>query len=298
MKRDDSPDRRKTPSKGRESLHGGSNTPFVIIFTDLDGTLLDHHTYEWEEARPALERCERLGVPVIMVSSKTRAEMERLRRELGFSAPYISENGGGVFFPEEGSFEPPPGTLSGDGLRRWSLGVPRESLVRALEEIKEELGWPIRGFHEMGPEEISDLTGLDLKHASLAAMRDYDEPFILDVAEGINESALFDSASSRGLLVSRGGRFYHLHGKSDKAEAVARLIAWYRKGHPQLVSLALGDSPNDFTMLRVATHPVLIRSARSYPGIEDEIPGLRTTRETGPRGWNEAVLEILAAYSG
>jgi len=71
-----------------------------LIFTDLDGTLLDHDTYGWEEALPALDLCRRLGVPVILVSSKTRAEMDVLQNRLGLSAPFISENGGGIFFPK------------------------------------------------------------------------------------------------------------------------------------------------------------------------------------------------------
>ena len=70
-----------------------------VVFTDLDGTLLDHDTYGWEEARPALERCKRLFIPIVLVSSKTRAEMDHLRVKLSISSPFISENGGGIFFP-------------------------------------------------------------------------------------------------------------------------------------------------------------------------------------------------------
>ncbi|MDT8273551.1 MAG: helix-hairpin-helix domain-containing protein, partial [Desulfomonilia bacterium] len=47
-----------------------------------------------------------------------------------------------------------------------------------------------------------------------------------------------------------GGRFYHLHGKNDKAEAVRKLISWYKKRSPRLFTIGLGDSPNDFSMLK------------------------------------------------
>ncbi|MFH1490792.1 MAG: HAD-IIB family hydrolase, partial [Pseudomonadota bacterium] len=79
-----------------------------MIFTDLDGTLLDHETYEWKEAEPALNRCKLLRIPLILVSSKTRAEINVIRNELGLTAPFISENGGGIFFPPEETHEPPP----------------------------------------------------------------------------------------------------------------------------------------------------------------------------------------------
>ena len=75
--------------------------PPAIIFTDLDGTLLDHSSYQWDRAKPALDLCQRFHVPVVLVSSKTRAEMVKLKDELGLSHPFISENGGGIFFPKE-----------------------------------------------------------------------------------------------------------------------------------------------------------------------------------------------------
>jgi mannosyl-3-phosphoglycerate phosphatase len=40
------------------------------VFTDLDGTLLDHETYSWEAARPALERLELSGILWILVTRK------------------------------------------------------------------------------------------------------------------------------------------------------------------------------------------------------------------------------------
>lgn len=33
----------------------GSGPP-LLVFTDLDGTLLDHESYDWSPARPALNR--------------------------------------------------------------------------------------------------------------------------------------------------------------------------------------------------------------------------------------------------
>ena len=44
----------------------------LLVFTDLDGTLLDHHSYSHAAALPGLERLRGLEVPVIPVTSKTR----------------------------------------------------------------------------------------------------------------------------------------------------------------------------------------------------------------------------------
>jgi ribonucleotide monophosphatase NagD (HAD superfamily) len=48
--------------------------PSPLVFTDLDGTLLDHDTYDWTPARDALDRLTRAGIPVVFTSSKTAAE--------------------------------------------------------------------------------------------------------------------------------------------------------------------------------------------------------------------------------
>jgi mannosyl-3-phosphoglycerate phosphatase len=221
--------------------------------------------------------------------------MEVLRDQLGLSSPFISENGGGIFFPVEERPRPPRVAVRDKGFWKWSLGPPYEHLVEALGAIQKELGWKIRGFSQMSAHEISRLTGLDLENSRLAAMREFDEPFVLAEPDIGNTETLSAAAKTRGLRVTTGGRFHHLHGKIDKGEAVKKLVAWYQDRQPSLnfTTVALGDSPNDLTMLQQVDQPVLVRSRRSDSKWVHNIPGLRITRETGPRGWNDAVLEIL-----
>lgn len=270
--------------------------PSILIFTDLDDTLLDHTSYRWDKAEPALNLCLRSHIPVIMVSSKTCAEIVILLQEMKLSYPFISENGGGIFFPKGSFNKAPPGTVLAEktpNLWRWSMGTPYESLVRGLQEIREELGWPIRGFSEMTTEEISHLTGLDLEGSRRAAKREYDEPFILLEQENRDLGLLHEAAEKKELKITAGGRFYHLHGKNDKGKAVKKIISWYKESYPRIFSIALGDSPIDFSMFKCVDQPVLIRSSRQFTGLDKKIPGLKITREKGPEGWNSAVLEIV-----
>lgn len=273
-----------------------SDASFIVIFSDLDGTLLDPDTYEWGQAEPALDLCRRLGIPVVLISSKTRAEMEPLRQKMAISAPFITENGGGIFFPNTINADLPPDTIPVDGpegLRKLSLGVPYRRLVKMLQEIRRELGLNLRGFSDMKVDEISRLTGLDPEAACLAAMREYDEPFVILDERPSDRAALMEAAEQRGLSVIDGGRFCHLQGESDKGASMERVISWYETSHGQVISIALGDSPNDFSMLERADYPVLIRSQRDFLMLKKAIPRLRVTRETGPQGWNSAVLDIL-----
>lgn len=264
-----------------------------IIFTDLDGTLLDHQSYDWKEAQPALDQCKRLRVPVILVSSKTRAEMDALRRQLALSDPFISENGGGIFFPKESLKNPPAqATLDGD-CWRWSIGLPYDQLIKGLHEIRKELGWDIQGVSDITAEKVSQLTGLDMEYSRLAVQREFDEPFIILDPQGPDINMLVRAANKRGLTVQTGSRFYHLCGKTDKGSSMEKLLSWYKRFMRETISIALGDSPNDFPMLEKADCPVLVRSQVDFSDLSAKIPRLRITREMGPQGWNAAVLNIL-----
>jgi mannosyl-3-phosphoglycerate phosphatase len=219
--------------------------------------------------------------------------MAVLAEAMRLSAPFISENGGGIFIPAKAFDHPPDGAVYQAGFWKYPLGTPYAELVSALRRIREELGWDIRGFSDMDAGEISRLTGLGPREARLAAQRDFDEPFVvLDQAKSDVE-AIIRAARKKGLHVTAGGRFFHLHGASDKGLAMENVIGWYRASGRDVTTVALGDSPNDFPMLERATYPVLIRSRRPFPELRQKIPRLIVTDQLGPRGWNHAVLDIL-----
>jgi mannosyl-3-phosphoglycerate phosphatase len=261
--------------------------PNIVIFTDLDGALLSTQDYSWKEAEQSLELCRKLGISVVLISSKTRAEIEVIRDEMEINTPFVSENGGAIFVEK---YDKPLEGAKFDGKYfRLELGVPYNVLVKALKELKEELGWNIKGFSDMSVEEIAYLTGLDLSSAYLASLREYDEPFlILDEVRDI--SPLVKLAEDRGLRVFKGGRFYHIQGNNDKGKAVQVLKSWYKKAKGDIITVAIGDSPNDFPMFTEVEYPVLILSGREY---RLNIPNLKVSRFQGPKGWNEEVLSII-----
>ncbi len=276
---------------------GGSGSPQLMVFTDLDGTLLDHDTYGWEAAAPALEQLRANRVPVVLISSKTRAEMAPLREALQLEDPFVSENGGGIFLPRAIFREEPEGAASerreADDFWEIPLGVPYEHLVSALREIRDQLGIAIRGFSDMGLEEITRCTGLRTDEARLARLRDYDEPFILAGHAAFDPTVLSKAAAEKGLKVTRGGRFFHLLGHNGKGEAMSRILAIYHARYGHIRSIALGDSENDFSMLKRADVPVLVRSKKDATSLKTDIPKLTITEAMGPAGWNSAVLKIL-----
>lgn len=264
----------------------------LLVFTDLDGTLLDHDTYSFEPARPALRALEERGVPLILCTSKTKAETDRWRRALGNSHPFIVENGGGIFIPR--GYFPFAAAEGAEDLPYEELvfGTPYQELRRVLADMRRRIDPSIRGFGDLTDEEVARLCGFSAEEARLAKEREYDEPFV--VGDDSLLEAVEAAAGQAGLRIVKGGRFAHLLGSNDKGRAVAALRGLYEKACGPLRAVGLGDSLNDVPMLRAVDIPVVVgKPGGGYdPGID--LPGLVRAPGAGPEGWREAVLGILA----
>lgn len=260
-----------------------------LVFTDLDGSLLDHHSYDWSPARPWLDRLKAEGVPVIPVTSKTRSEILPLRRELGLEdAPFIAENGALAGLPPawcHARLDRGPGP---DGLAIRTLGVDIGFIRKRLSVWRERLGIRFTTMSEMSLEELVDFTGLAEPEARLARLREGSEPLIWEEADE-RLAAFREGLEGDGLRLVRGGRFWHVTGDCHKGRAVAWLIDRFealRGSRP--LTLALGDGPNDIAMLEAVDQAVVIRGCHDLSVSPDQ-PSLYRSVATGPAGWAEGV---------
>jgi len=267
----------------------------TIIFTDLDGTLLDHSSYSFAAAEAALSFIKQKNIPLIICSSKTKKEIMYYRKKLGIQDPFISENGGGIFIPF-GFFKKElkgmklPVSQEHDFLV-IRLGAEYALLRHVLEEIRRE-GFSVRGFGDMTVSEVSERTGISLDEAAMAKERDFDEPFYFDG----NESAvakLSDSILSKGYHITR-GNIFHILGENDKGKAASIIAELYKKKHKDITTIALGDSPNDIPMLKVADYPVVVQKPNGLYDEQIRLSRIIKADGIGPAGWNSAVLWLLS----
>jgi len=261
----------------------------VIVFTDLDGTLLDPVSYDFSTALPALEVLRAQGIALVLCSSKTRAEMLLYRQRLDNHHPFVVENGGAVYLPS-GYFKTPidsDDTLP--GYERITLGTPHAEIRRQFVALRALTGARVRGFTDMDVAEIAALTGLDNAQAALARQREFDEPFVFDSKV---DASFLQAIKSIGLNWTA-GRLHHMLGQHDKGRAVRLLKTLYELAHGTMTTLGLGDGANDLPMLRAVDHAVLVRHADGLANASLQFVGLTTTHLPGPAGWNEAVLDFL-----
>ena len=270
-----------------------TTTRKLVIFTDLDGTLLDPDTYSFEPATSALDLVRRKGIPLVLSSSKTRAEIELYRRKLGNNHPFVSENGGAVFIPRRYfSF----GISCDREVKDYcvlELGTFYPRMIQVLESVKKESGISIKGFSDLTAEELASLSRLTLEEAVFAKQREYDEAFIVEGGEEEVETVR-RKIEQKGLRYVRGGKFHHILGKNDKGKAVGVLKGLYENEFSPVTTIGIGDGLNDLPMLHAVDHPVLLRDGKdSSLSIPPEIQGLDIIEGTGPLAWNQAILGLL-----
>ena len=256
-----------------------------VIFTDLDGTLLDSDTYSWADAAAALDELKRRRIPVVLNSSKTLAELTPLRAELGLEHPVIAENGAFIDVPDNyfrGQLalrQPPP---------------ERAVLQRVYRVVRRGGDYRCEAFFEMGEAGIVAATGLEPAAAHLANERRATEPVLWRDTPQRYE-AFRAAIEAHGLRCLRGGRFAHVMGQVDKASAMMSLMAAFRKESPDetLTCIAFGDGPNDAAMLAAADIAVVVGARHGHSIDLGDHPHVIRTEQEGPSGWQNALFDLL-----
>lgn len=258
------------------------DTHEVVVFTDLDGTLLDHDSYSFEAALPALEALAAARIPVVPVTSKTLAELEPLMAALSLSGAAIAENGAVIKLA--------------DG--RIDRATTRQEIMAVVAALPDEVRRAMRCFSDMSVADIAAATGLSPDAAALAAQREASEPFLWrsattpeDAGLRALDTALDTAVEEAGFCLTQGGRFHHIIPPRDKADAIALLLA---EQNPRPVVWALGDGPNDIAMLLAADRGALI--ANPHIDTQKHLPpghNLYISAKTGPQGWRDAIATFL-----
>lgn len=247
----------------------------LLVVTDLDGTLLDHHDYNFAATLPILARLKKASVPLVINTSKTRSEWLAMRSSFSNDDAFVIENGSAVVFP--------------DG-EKEVFGAPKNDLFDTLAEFRPL--YHFRGFEELGLSGVIQHTGLSAEEAKRASTREFSEPLLWEDSKE-NETRFCEEICARGYQTHRGGRFLHVQGCTDKGRALPLLRDFYQAD----TTIALGDSPNDLAMIEQADIGVLISSPTS-PRLEaPNAKRLIRTELQGPEGWAAAMTTLLDELS-
>ncbi len=268
----------------------------LIIFTDLDGTLLDPEDYSYEPALPMLEKLKQEKIPVIPVTSKTRAEVEDLLQELGMIDPFVVENGSGIFLP---ATDP---RFQVNTKEKWGnyillrLGMSYGEAREGLKAVAKDLSLHLQGFGDLSDAQLHQLTGLSSEAIKRAKAREFTEPFVTPFE--VSSQRIEEAVKNQGFKVVVGDRFSHLIGpEAGKGLAVKELELLYQKtvSNEKIITVGLGNSPNDIAMLENVDHPFIIPGRKGpHPGLLGR--GWTVASHPGPTGWYSVISEQLSSY--
>lgn len=265
-----------------------------VIFTDLDGTLLDCCKYSFEKAIPALELLKKKNIPLVFCSSKTRKEIEYYRKKLANNHPFISENGGGIFIPKNyfkfKIYSPEFLVNDENDYYVIKFGALYPDLRKTIERLRKE-GFKVKGFGDMTVKEIMELASLSADEAEMAKERDFDEPFIFEGNEAETQR-LLRAIKAKGFNCTQ-GRFFHIIGNTDKGKAVELLKELYRKEFNEITTIALGDSSNDMPMFAAVDYPIVVQKPDGGYDRKINMTGLIEANGIGPEGWNNAIIKLI-----
>lgn len=277
------------------SFQIAQNPSGIFVFTDLDGTLLGHHDYQYQPVLPLIKRLQSLNIPVILNSSKTFAEMSRWLDKLGLEPPFIAENGGVIYFSKN------------NPAHKRLLGMDYAQIRSILEPLRSEQGFNFKGFADGTVEDVMRSTSLDRVSAQQAMQRAVTEPITwLDTMTRLEQfKALL---AEQGLQLQKGGRFHHVMAHHDKASALkwvvnqasvpvnqdgggTKNIAQPVFGKSPWV-VALGDGGNDKQMIAEADIGLVLPAAGG-DNLNIQQSNVFNLTKSSPYGWVEGVEKYL-----
>ncbi len=262
-----------------------------IVFTDLDGTLLHPASYSYAASLDSVRCLQRRNIPVVFCSAKTMAEQEILRNELKIQDPFIMENGCAIAIPKDYFRLPFSFSRVIDDYFIIELGASYDAVRDKLKPVAGRYKDFIRLFGDMTIEEVAKVTCINLLMAGKAKIREYSETMIINGGkEEIEE--IINAVKETGLTCVHGGKFYEVYEGGDKSKATKLLIELFKLNYGDILTLGIGDSPNDAGMLKEVNLPVLVQNAANH---WDRVPvkNLNRIKGIGPEGWSKAVAEFI-----
>ncbi len=255
----------------------------ILIFTDLDGSLLHRDTFKFEEIKDYIKKLLSKGIFIIPNTSKTEKEILEFNNELGSSLPYICENGAAIKGLE---------LLHSNLPKELILSKEKNNIIKIFEKsVPINLQRNCKWLSDMDKKKQSVIFGLEDEKLNMALDRKFTIPFIFEGNKG-EKNELFKIVKKKGLSLQEGGRVINLSDKVNKAKALQVFVRFFKKNNKNVKTIAVGDNYNDLDMLKICDFPCLVFNDKF---TLDEIPinNLIITNKSSPEGWADVIKMAL-----
>lgn len=252
----------------------------ILVFSDPDPFLTHWAGRALSEAGKVLRRLERDEVPLVICSTRTRAEIVSVQQDLGLHQPFICESGNAAFMPV-GYFQFMV-AFARDvaGYQAVEFGRPYVEVVQVLHRTASRLRIEVRGFNDMSVDEVARECHLPLLQARLAKLREYGERFRLLDPNEISRHRLFQALEAARLHCVFGDVYNHVGAAVDARPAIGLLYALYKRALGTVLTVGPGE-----TMCGDQALPHLIDPANVAGGTQDN--GIDLV------GWAEEIVRVV-----
>lgn len=276
-----------------------------LIFSDIDNTLVQSyiarnremiHSDGYGDIKKVIKILSENQIPLVLCSTKTRKEQDKIRNDLDIVDPYIVENGGAIIVPknyfpfnlDEFGLE----TKEIDGNMTLELGKSYEQIITILNDIRNKFHIRFNCVSDFSVTELANKVGISVEGATLMASREYSET-ILEI-EFVNRVELERALIERNLIMAQGTRYITVSARHDKGCAVSILKnLFYKKYRNEKIQvIAIGDAINDITMFENVDQAFLVRNIfNQYTPME--INNITRVKGIAQDGWKEVVLDHI-----
>jgi predicted mannosyl-3-phosphoglycerate phosphatase (HAD superfamily) len=217
-----------------------------------------------------------------------------LIRALDLTDPFIVENGGAIYVPNDSLAVDFKFQRKVENYRLIELGGLRRELLRKLAKIRQHGRFDVQGFSELDPAQVAEWDNLDSGQIRAAQALEYSE-LIRFQGENGELQRIQAEIEQQQMRLLRYGEYHLLSGDHDEGSAVRILLQLYREANPDklLISVGLSDNYLDSSMLHAVDIPILVR--QSDGRFDEQVGrfGMKFTRNPGPLGWSQAVIAII-----
>ncbi len=256
----------------------------IIIFTDLDGSLLDKDTFRFDEIEDYFRELISIGIKIIPNSSKTESELLDFNKLNNLNLSFISENGSSI-----------------QGLNLIHSNLPEKvSLSRSVDQIYSiynenipyHLKHKITFILKLNSKEQQEIFGLPLDKMMLALNRNYSLPIQFNGNE-IEKNEFIQIMNNAGLTVQTGGRVMNICDNVNKSKAMSKALELIRKKlDEEIITIGVGDNENDIEMIKQSNYPCLVKNDNFNCSLIN-IDNLIKSSEPSPRGWSDVIKTAI-----
>ena len=255
----------------------------LIIFTDLDGSLLHRDNFKFDEIKDYIKNLIDNGVIIIPNTSKTEKEIEEFIKELGKEVPFISENGSSIHGLN---------LINANFPNKIILSRDKEELIKIFDsKVPDNLKAKCNFISEMNSKQQNDIFGLQGNNLKNALNRKYTIPFLFE-GDNLEKNKLLKILKSSSLTMQEGGRVLNLGDKTDKVKSMNQVLKIYRKVENKIKVIGVGDNFNDLDMLRNCDIPCLVFNDQ-FKQDQININNLIFSNKPSPEGWADVIKTAL-----